>query len=77
MMILASRKTVGFENSVNNGGIPYALLPRKHQKSPAKLGYLNHFGILQFLIYTKLMMFFRFDSHSNTKPLKAISIATS
>ena len=75
MMILTPRKVIGFENSVNSGGIPYALLPRKHQKSPAKSMHLNHFKRPQFLICPKLTVFFRFDSYSNTKPLKAISIA--
>jgi len=77
MMILAPRKVIGFENSVNSGGIPYALLLEKYQKSPAKLIYshtimetLSHFLL-------KFRAFFMGNHFSNTKPLKAISIATS
>ena len=77
MIILAPRKTVGFENSVNNGGIPYALLPGKHHKSSDKSVHLDHFKRTQFMIYPRFMTSSEFDSYSNTKLLKAISIATS
>ena len=76
MIVLAPRKTVGFENSANSGGIPYALLPGKDRKSPDKLVYRNHFKRTQFMIYPKFMASSEFDSYSNTKLLKAISIAT-
>lgn len=77
MMILASRKVIDFENSVNSGGISYALLPRKHQKSPANSMHLNHCKRTPFIIYPKFMAASEFNSYSSTKLLKAISIATS
>lgn len=70
MIILAPKKVIDFENSLNGGRIPCALLPEKHHKSPDKLRYLNHFKRAEFLICPKLTVFFRFDSYSNQNYLK-------
>lgn len=77
MMIVAPRKVIGLENSVNSGGMPYALLSEKQPKLSAKLISVNCFRGAKYLVCPRSTLLFRFDCHSNTKVPKAISIAAS